>query len=86
MFDANEIVFCIKFQLGRIYFDSLPLFMKDNLEKVFFKLFAHQQLSVREVAGKGFSLFLYKSEYKVDKFYKFKKTIEKLIDYANFLQ
>ena len=52
-------------QLGRVYYDSLPPFMKDNLESVFFKLFAHQQLSVREIAGKGFSSFLYKLEYKV---------------------
>ena len=60
-----KTIFLIFLQLGRVYYDSLPPFMKDNLENVFFKLFAHQQLSVREIAGKGFSSFLYKMEHKV---------------------
>ncbi|XP_066932018.1 uncharacterized protein [Clytia hemisphaerica] len=65
-----------KIKLGRVHYDSLPRFMQDNLENVFFKLFAHQQLSVREVAGKAFSSFLYKSEYKY-----FIESFEKIICY-----
>ena len=35
----------------------------DNVERVVFKLFAHPQLTVRELAGKAFSAFLNKSDY-----------------------
>ena len=44
-------------------FPSLPDFMQDHLESVLFKLFAHPQLTVRELAGKAFSAYLDKSEY-----------------------
>lgn len=50
-------------KIGRNNFPSLPQYVKENMEKVLFKLFAHPQFSIREVAGKAFSTFLNKSEF-----------------------
>ncbi|XP_047141548.1 uncharacterized protein LOC101237868 isoform X1 [Hydra vulgaris] len=49
-------------KIGRMYFDSLPSFMRDGLEGILFTLFSNSQLSIRETAGKALSILLNKSD------------------------